>query len=137
MIRNFDDVTLPDPALPLLHRRAIFVYENTRLHAMAIDAPIIQPPWLQRDYAFRSQFLNIIAQQMGDQRSDDPEALHNSWWEAYERMGWRHGPTLDHEAKTHPDMVPFEHLGFREQIKDEVFVRLCELARTCIVEDPE
>lgn len=134
MVKNFEPIEWPHIGRTLTERRAIFVYEGARLHASAIGAPIVPEPWGQREVAFRTQFLAVIDAQMGPDRSDDPEALHNSWWEAYERMGWRYGPVRDPEAKTHPDMVPFADLGFEEQIKDEVFVRLCELARVAIVE---
>jgi hypothetical protein len=48
---------------------------------------------------------------------------------AYEKMGWNYGRVRDVEKKTHPDMVPFEHLGRKEQEKDWVFFMLCEIAR--------
>jgi hypothetical protein len=47
-------------------------------------------------------------------------------------MGWTYGPVRDPIAKTHPDMVPYEDLGWAEQVKDEVFQRLCEIARISI-----
>ncbi len=54
------------------------------------------------------------------------------WVKAYEAMGWRYGPVRDREAKTHPDMLPFDELEQREQDKDAVFVALCEIARLWI-----
>jgi hypothetical protein len=73
-----------------------------------------------------------------DERKSSPEELHDDWVKAYEVMGWKYGPVRDKEAKTHPDMVPYNELGFAEQIKDAVFVALCELARQWIVDvEPE
>ena len=46
------------------------------------------------------------------------------WVTAYAKMGWTFGETYDPEAKTHPDMVPYDQLGQREQDKDSVFVAL-------------
>jgi RyR domain len=120
----------------LTERRAIFVYEAARLQAQAMDAPIVPEPWEQRDAAFRDQFLDVIDMMCGPDRKSSPEELHDDWVRAYEAMGWKHGPKRDPEAKTHPDMVPFDELGFREQIKDAVFVVLCEIARQWIVPDP-
>jgi hypothetical protein len=120
----------------LTERRAIFVYEAARLQAQAMDAPIVPERWEQREAAFRDQFLDVIDMMCGPDRKSSPEELHDDWVRAYEAMGWKHGPVRDPEAKTHPDMVPFDELGFREQIKDAVFVALCEIARQWIVPDP-
>jgi hypothetical protein len=120
----------------LAERRAVFVYEAARLQAQAMDAPIVPEPWEQRERAFRDQFLDVIDMMCGPDRKSSPEELHDDWVRAYEAMGWKHGPKRDPEAKTHPDMVPFDELGFREQVKDAVFVALCEIARQWIVPDP-
>lgn len=119
----------------LTERRAIFVYEGARMQAVAMEAPVVPEPWGLRDVAFRTQFLAVIDMMCGPDRKVSPEELHADWVKAYEAMGWRYGPVRDAEAKTHPDMVPFEDLGFREQIKDAVFVALCEVARQWIVPD--
>lgn len=116
-------------------RKAMFVYEAARMQAAAVDAPIIPEAWSQRDEAFRRQFVGVIAMMTGPDRKSDPEELHNDWWRKYEEMGWRYGPIRDPVAKTHPDMVPFEELGWRERNKDAVFIALCELARQWIVDE--
>lgn len=123
------------PSGSLNERRAIFVYEGARLQAAAVDAPIVPEPWANRDEAFRAQFLNVIAMMTGPDRKSDPEELHDDWWRKYEEMGWVYAEKRDPVAKTHPDMVPFSDLGWRERNKDAVFVALCELARQWIVDD--
>lgn len=122
-------------ATTLNERRAIFVYETARMQAEAVGAPIIPERWSRRDDAFRTQFLDVIERQCGPDRKADPEELHNDWWRKYEEMGWRYGPTRDPVAKTHPDMVPFDELGWEERNKDAVFVALCEIARQWIVDE--
>ena len=122
-------------AASLTERRAEFVYEGARLQAIAIDAPIVPEPWEEREEAFRAQFLDVIDMMCGPDRKSSPEELHDDWVRAYEAMGWKYGEVRDPHAKTHPDMVPFDELGFREQIKDAVFVALCEIARQWIVDD--
>lgn len=113
----------------LNERRAEFVYEAARFAAMAANAPIVPEPWLDRDQAFREQFLDVIERQCGEMRSESPEELHGSWMQAYIDMGWKYGPERDAVKKTHPDMVPYARLGQLEQDKDAVFVALCEIAR--------
>src|SRR5262249_3992665 len=115
---------------------AIFVYEGARLQAIAMDAPIVPEQWEDRETDFRTQFLDVIAMMCGPDRKAAPEELHDDWVRAYEKMGWSYGPVRDREKRTHPDMVPFDELGFREQIKDAVFVALCDIARQWIVPDP-
>lgn len=116
-------------------RRAEFVYEAARLAAIAADAPIVPAPWAEREDAFRTQFLEVIDRQCGPSRSTSPEELHGTWVQAYIDMGWRFGESYDPNAKTHPDMVPYEQLGQLEQDKDSVFVALCEIARQWIRDD--
>lgn len=118
--------------MTLTERRAIFVYEGARLQATAVDAPIVPEPWNDREEAFREQFLGVIEMMCSPDRKSSPEELHDDWVIAYEEMGWRYGPERDREAKTHPDMVPFNDLEQREQDKDAVFVALCEVARQWI-----
>jgi hypothetical protein len=116
-------------------RRAMFVYEGARLQAIAVDAPIVPEPWDEREEPFRKQFLDVIEMMCGPDRKSSPEELHDDWVRAYEEMGWRYGPERDRDAKTHPDMVPFDELERREQDKDAVFVALCEIARQWIREE--
>lgn len=126
-----------DGAFDLLYRRAKFVYEGARLAAEAANAPIVPEPYDDREEAFRTQFEEVIDRQMGAERNEDAAALHQSWVEAYEAMGWVYGPVRDPEAKTHPDMVPYADLGHLERDKDAVFVALCNIARRWIHPDGE
>ena len=116
--------------------RAIFVYEAARLAAIAVGAPIIPAHWQDREDDFRNQFIGVIERQSGPQRSSSPEELHGSWMQAYFENGWEYGEKYDPEARTHPDLVPYEKLGQLEKDKDAVFVALCEIARL-YVRDPE
>ncbi|NGX06421.1 MULTISPECIES: RyR domain-containing protein [Mycobacteroides] len=136
MTRDYSPVVWP-VADTLLERQAIFIYEGARMQAAAVNAPIIPEPWVQRDEEFRAQFLDITATMMGPDRFTDPEAAHDSWWRAYQELGWTYGPVRDVEAKTHPDMVPFASLGYEERIKDAVWIALCEIARQWITEGEE
>lgn len=129
------DKTPPDwPEGTLLQRRAIFVYEGARMQAMAANAPIVPEPWSLRDAAFRNQFRDIITKQCGPDRFTDPKEAHDSWWRKYEEMGWVYGEVRDADAKTHPDMVPFDQLDPRERDKDAVFLVLCDIARLWIID---
>ena len=121
----------------LLERQAEFVYNAARLAAIAAQAPIIPVLWVEREDAFREQFLKVIERQCGPQRSNSPEELHGSWMQAYFAMGWVYGEKYDREKKTHPDLVPYAQLGQLERDKDAVFVALCEIARQWIYGQPQ
>jgi hypothetical protein len=133
MTQCFEPIEWPNTG-DLTERRAVFVYEGARMQAAAVDAPVIPEPWWERDEAFRAQFRDVIAMMCGPDRKSSPEELHDDWVRAYEAMGWQYGPVRDPQAKTHPDMVPFDDLEEREQAKDAVFVALCEIARQWIYE---
>ena len=121
--------------MSLTERRAEFVYEGARIAARAANAPIVPEHWEMREWAFRKQFLEVIEKQMGDERSEDPEALHNTWMQAYFKMGWKYGEKRNLRLKTHPDLVAYADLGQLERDKDAVFVALCEIARQWIYDE--
>ena len=120
--------------MSLNERRAAFVYDAARLAAIAACAPIVPVPWCDREQIFREQFLEVIERQCGPQRSNSPEELHGSWMQAYLAMGWEFGEVYSREARVHPDLVPYAHLGQLERDKDAVFVALCEIARQWVYE---
>ena len=122
---------------PLNARRAEFVYEAARLAAIAAIAPIVPAPWIDREQAFRTQFLKMIDRQCGAQRSKSPEELHGNWMQAYFEMGWNWGERYELEKKLHPDLVPYAQLGQLERDKDAVFVALCEIARRFIYDSEQ
>lgn len=119
----------------LNERRSEFVYNGARIAAIASEAPIVPVEWSEREESFKSQFLDVIERQCGEQRSTSPEELHGSWMQAYLTMGWVYGDVYDREKRIHPDLVPYALLGQLERDKDAVFVALCEIARQFIYED--
>jgi hypothetical protein len=134
MTQDFTAIQWPNEG-DLTERRAVFIYEGARMQAAAVDAPIIPEPWANRDEAFKAQFRPVIEMMCSPERKTSPEELHDDWVRAYEEMGWVYGEVRDPEAKTHPDMVPYDELGPAEQAKDAVFVALCEIARLYITDE--
>ena len=110
-------------------RRAIFVYEAARIENLYANRPINPEPWDKRDLKFRLNMIKAVARQCGRGRLTSPKKLHDAWVKAYEKMGWQYGKIRNVKLKTHPDMVPFNKLGRKEQEKDWVFFMLCEIAR--------
>jgi len=113
----------------LRERRAWFAYEAARIENTAAKRPINPEPWEKRDLKFRQNMIRAVAKQCGLKRMTSPAKLHQAWVEAYLKMGWQYGRKRNVDLKTHPDMVPFDRLGRKEQEKDWVFFMLCEIAR--------
>lgn len=126
------DKTTRRKSITLTERRAQFVYDAARLAAIAANAPVVPVIWEEREEAFRQQFLEVIERQCGEHRSQSPEELHESWVQAYLKMGWQYGDVYSREDRVHPDLVPYADLGQLEQDKDAVFIALCEIARQWI-----
>ena len=118
----------------LLERQSEFVYNAARLAAIASNAPIVPVFWDEREQEFKTQFMDVIKRQCGEQRSSSPEELHGSWMQAYLQMGWKYGTKYDREKKVHPDLVPYSELNKLEQDKDAVFIALCEITRQWVYE---
>jgi len=118
--------------MKVIERRAQFIYDAARLAAIAAQAPVIPVPWKEREEPFQQQFLKVIELQSGSNRSNSPEALHETWVQAYSKMGWIYGSKYDREKKIHPDLIPYSELGQLERDKDAVFIALCEIARLWI-----
>lgn len=114
-------------------RRAEFVYEGARLHAVTLGCPVVPAPWSEREADFRAQFIELIDDLCSGKREfQDFEEAHDSWMAKYFEMGWVYGPDYAPGQRIHPDLVPYAELDPKEKVKDEVFVRLVELARDCI-----
>lgn len=115
--------------ITLAERRAKFAYEAARIENAMAKRPINPEPWEERDIKFRQNMIMAVSRQCSKSRMTSPKKLHDDWVRAYKEMGWKYGKKRDVLKRTHPDMVPFEKLGRKEQEKDWVFFMLCEIVR--------
>lgn len=113
----------------LAERRAKFIYESARIENAMAKRPINPEPWEERDEKFRKNMIKAVAKQCSNSRLTSPKKLHDAWVVAYKKMGWKYGRERNIIKKTHPDIVPFNKLGRKEQEKDWVFFMLCEITR--------
>ena len=94
--------------MDLNERRAKFVYESARLHAIQLECPIMPKHWDDREQDFKLQFRELISDLCsGKRKFQDFEEAHNSWMKKYFEMGWKYGKKYDPKNKTHPDLVPY------------------------------
>ncbi len=53
-----------------------------------------------------------------------PLEIHEHWLKAQRADGWIHGYTKNFEAKTHPDIVPYDDLPREQQVKDHLLLAI-------------
>ncbi len=61
---------------------------------------------------------------------------HNAWVYARLLEGWKYGPAEDREAKTHPNMIPYESLPAGQKAKDALFVQIVDAMMDIWIEVP-
>ena len=77
-------------------RRAEFVYEGARIHALALQCPIVPKQWDEREDDFRTQFVTLISDLCEGKRDfADFKEAHDSWMKKYFEMGWVWGKDYD------------------------------------------
>ena len=101
---------------------AKIIYEATRLEAEWSKRSIVPEKWENRDEKFKKQFVDIIDKYLSQDKLPTPEEAHNSWIEAYKKMGWKYGKKRDTVKKIHPDLLPFKKLPKDERDKDAIFL---------------
>ena len=116
------------PLDELKEKLAEYIYEATRVEAEWSKRPIVPELWENRDDKFRKQFVDIIAKYMSMDKLPTPAEAHESWNQSYYKMGWKYGEVRDVEAKTHPDLLPFDELSQPERDKDAIFLAFVWLA---------
>ncbi len=114
-------------------RRAAFVYEAARAYAMFCGCPVVPRPWALREEDFKKGFVEKVSALCSGEMEVEasPKEIHDQWVLSYKKMGWVYGEVYDTVKRVHPDLVPYDDLDPREKMKDDVFVKLVELARSC------
>lgn len=101
-----------------LHEKiARVAHEACRTWAKLNDQPV-PPSWDALDASCQAAII------MGVRFSWDGVAvseLHNRWVKYMYAQGWKFGPIRDMEKRVSPNLISFEQLPFREQIKDHIF----------------
>lgn len=74
----------------------------------------VAPDW-QKESAINGVNFHIANPEAG------ADSSHNSWMKEKVDAGWVYGPVKNADAKTHPCIVPFEHLPKEQRAKDYLF----------------
>jgi hypothetical protein len=122
----------------LAERRARFICDTmvgfSIVQSFANPKVVVRPYWDGRDKAFQESFIKAVEEECQDKPHLSPEESHKRWMEDHLKMGWKYGECYDRDAKTHPDLVPYDELPQWEKDKDEVFLVLCDIAKKYIKE---
>jgi len=64
-------------------------------------------------------------------RTLTPQESHEAWMKERRESGWVYGPDKNIEQKTHPALLPYEHLPLETRLKDYIFRAVVEAFKTC------
>jgi DNA-binding transcriptional MerR regulator len=105
------------------------------IHAANRELQIVQgdpkpsPPWDEApEYQIRESTASVVEALANPQRT--PEENHQGWYERLVADGWTYGEVKDADAKTHPDLLPFDQLPRYEQLKDKLFMAIVRALET-------
>lgn len=95
---------------------------NRALTSILKDVPL-QPQWEEApEEMIRSSVQGVIWRM--DHPSAPASAQHEEWMKNKIADGWQLGPTKEADLKTHPALIPYEHLEPGVKLKDELFTRV-------------
>ena len=114
--------------------KAKFVYEAARLHAAQLGCPVtVSETWEERDDKFRNDFTMFVTDvNDGIMTAGSGKDAHDFRMSIQKREGWKYGEVYDPENKITPNFVEYEDLDPKEKVKDEVLLRLMDIARDCM-----
>lgn len=96
-------------------------HEANRALQVVSGDPVPSPAWDDAPAWQRESAIEGV----GKARSGaSPEQLHESWCVYKHDDGWVYGPEKDAGLKTHPCLVPYDHLPADQRAKDAVFAAI-------------
>lgn len=95
-------------------------HEANRVLQIVQDDPSIpvSEPWLDLDEETKQSACVGVR---GILDGNDARESHATWMQFKLDNGWTLGSVKDHEAKTHPLLVPYDQLPEEQQLKDHLF----------------
>jgi hypothetical protein len=93
-------------------------HEANRALQLALGEVVISPHWEEAPNWQRTSSQDGVEKALNGATAEE---LHESWAESKLADGWVYGPVKDDQAKTHPDLVPYQELPPEQQKKDELF----------------
>lgn len=89
-----------------------------------------QPSWIQAPHWQRESAVKGVAFALANPLAT-PAGMHRAWCEQKVADGWRYGEVKDAERKTHPCLVPYDHLPATQRAKDSLFLAVVHSMKQC------
>lgn len=112
----------------LIEACASAAHEANRAYCRAIG-DLSQPAW---DDAPEWQKASARKGVEGALAGNTPEQSHEGWLAEKRADGWRHGPTKDPVAKTHPCFLPYAELPPDQRAKDDLYLSVVRAVANAI-----
>lgn len=103
------------------------VHEANRVYCDALGDSS-QRSWDETPCDLQESVINGIQEHL-DNPELTPEQSHAAWMAFRLKHGWTHGPRKDVEAKTHPNLVPYDQLPPSQRLKDKLFKAIVDTFR--------
>jgi DNA-binding transcriptional MerR regulator len=99
------------------------IYAANREVQIITGDPRPSPDWYDAPEYQRRETIASVNEAISDP-ARTAEQNHQGWYDRLVAEGWTHGEVKDAEAKTHPDLLPFDQLPKEEQLKDRLFIAI-------------
>lgn len=100
-------------------------HEANRQFCAEICGDFSHKPWEDTPEDLRASIREGVLH-VFDNPEVTPAQSHQAWMDYKKAHGWTYGNVKDHEAKTHPNLVPFDQLHIHERFKDVLFTTICK-----------
>lgn len=106
----------PSPLTP--YQIATVCHEANRGYQSALGEDV-SLPWEECGNDMRQSIVHGVNVA---QEGNGPEEMHRQWAMVREAQGWVFGAVKDTEAKTHPNLIPYDKLPESQKLKDRLFL---------------
>jgi hypothetical protein len=96
-------------------------HEAIRALQVELDEPVVHPAWDEAPEWQRVSMLDGVSKALD---GASPQDMHEAWCAYRWATGWTYGPVKDEQARTHPDLRPYERLSAEQRAKSEVVVAI-------------
>ena len=101
------------------------VHESLRAYKKLIEQEQ-GPTWLYLNEEDKTILIKIVTR-LVDGKPVGTKEIHDWWVEYKEELGWQHGPVKNYFKKTHPCLVNYWSLPYKERLKDIIIRQMVTL----------
>jgi hypothetical protein len=109
---------------------AMTVHSSLKTYCSMLGYPYAIPRWENLSDADMGFAIDIVDQVLFWKAELTPAGVHQIWVKERTAMGYRLGFKRDRATKVHPNMVPYELLPPKEQMKSKIVLETIRLFGT-------